>query len=334
MKKIIAIISASSVILLLSAQIKLAIEGTATVNTTIGDWEGINIARNAPTRFVFRNNSIISVNASGYMLHAGDEQAGIENHNLDGQIITGNKFVWNGKCPKSNTHALFTGYNINATIKYNYLERVPSGIQMKADGMANISGGVAYNIVNNPGQSAIPVKGMKNVKIYNNVFYSDKVFYKNDSVGVWRGLIDIYANTDEGQNAAVSNSAGTKIKNNIFYTVNRIYNIAIYDSASLPGFESDYNIFYCEAGSPVFSYLGKYLTFAQWQALGYDSHSTIVNPKFRDLIDFVPDEPLYHGTNLGELWQDGLSISAKWIPGSSPAISRQKSSWQTGARIY
>ncbi len=210
----------------------MLIEGTSTVNTIPGDWEGINIARSAPTRFVFRNNSIISSNASGYMLHAGDEQSGTENNNLDGQIITGNKFVWNGKSPKSNTHALFTGYNINATIKYNYLEKVPSGIQMKSDGMTNTSGGVAYNIINNPGQAAIPVKGMKNVKIYNNVFFSDKVFYKNDSVGVWRGLIDIYANTDEGQSTSVSNSSGTKIKNNIFYTVNRIYNIAIYDSAS------------------------------------------------------------------------------------------------------
>jgi hypothetical protein len=132
----------------------------------------------------------------------------------------------------------------------------------------------------------------------------------------------------------VSGSSGTKIKNNIFYTVNRIYNIAIYDSASLSGFESDYNIFYCQAGSPVFSYLGKYLTFVQWQALGYDTHSKNINPKFRDFIDFVPSEPLYHGTDLGELWHDGLSVSAKWIPGSSPAISRQNGTWQTGARIH
>jgi hypothetical protein len=334
MKRTIPLVAASIIILLISAQIKLAVEGTLTINKVEGDWEGINIARSAPTMFIFRNNSIISSNASGYMLHAGDEQAGTENHNLDGQIITGNKFLWNGKRAGSNTHALFTGYNINATIKYNYLEKVPSGIQMKSDGMANLSGGVAYNIVNNPGQAAIPVKGMKNVKIYNNVFYSDKVFYKNDSVGVWRGLIDIYANTDEGQNQSVSNSSGTKIKNNIFYTVNRIYNIAIYDSASLPGFESDYNIFFCESGSPVFNFLGKYLSFAQWQALGYDTHSKIINPKFRDLIDFIPAEPLYHGTDLGELWQDGLSLSAKWIPGSSPALSRQKGSWQTGARVY
>ena len=268
------------------------------------------------------------------MLHAGDEQAGIENNNLDGQIITGNKFVWTGKGMKSNTHALFTGYNINATIRYNYLDKVPSGIQMKSSGMTNSDGGIAYNIVNNPMQSAIPVKGMKNVKIYNNTFFSDRVFYKNDSIGVWRGLIDIYANTDEGQSVSQSNSAGTKIKNNIFYTVYKIYNIAIYDSADLPGFESDYNIFYCEAGSPVFNYLGRYLTFIQWQALGYDKHSKVINPKFRDRIDFVPEEPLFYGTDLGESWQEGLSLSAKWISGTPPSTTNQKGTWQSGARIY
>jgi hypothetical protein len=333
--KIITALSASLlIIILLSSQIKLVIEGTKTVNTIPGDWEGINIARSSPTKFIFRNNFISSINNSGYLLHAGDEQAGIENKNLNGQIITGNKFVWNGKGMRSNTHALFTGYNINATIKYNYLDKVPSGIQMKSDGMTNTDGSVAYNIVNNPWQAAIPVKGMKNVRIYNNTFFSDRVFYKNDSVGVWRGLIDIYANTDEGQNTAQSNSSGTKIKNNIFYTVYRIYNIAIYDSADLPGFESDYNIFYCEAGSPAFNYLGRYLSFIQWQALGYDTHSKIINPKFIDRIDFVPEAPLHYGTDLGESWKEGLSVEAKWIPGTPPAITPQKDTWQSGARIY
>jgi hypothetical protein len=334
MKRIITPFFLSISIFILSSQIRLIMEGTKTENKTTGDWGGINISRSSPTKFIFRNNFISSVNNSGYMLHAGDEQTGIENNNLDGQIITGNKFVWYGNGMKSNTHALFTGYNINATIRYNYLDKIPSGIQMKSNGMTNSDGGVSYNIVNNPWQSAIPVKGMKNVRIYNNTFFSDRVFYKNDSVGVWRGLIDIYPNTDEGQSVSQSNSSGTKIKNNIFYTVYRIYNIAIYDSANLPGFESDYNIFFCEAGSPVFNYLGRYLTFVQWQALGYDTHSKVLNPGFKDRIDFVPEKPHYYGTDLGESWQEGVSVSANWITGAPPLTARQKGTWQNGARIY
>ncbi len=80
-----------------AVQTRLVIEGTSTVNTSSGDWEGLNITRNSKTHFIFRNNSVISSNFSGYMLHAGDEQAGPENNNLDGQIITGNKFQWIGK---------------------------------------------------------------------------------------------------------------------------------------------------------------------------------------------------------------------------------------------
>ncbi len=46
---------------------------------------------------------------------------GLNNNNLDGAIITGNKFTWNGTDETSTTHALFTGYNMDVIIKYNYL---------------------------------------------------------------------------------------------------------------------------------------------------------------------------------------------------------------------
>ena len=48
------------------------------------------------------------------MLQAGDENPSGSNNNLDGEIISGNKFTWNGTDPTSITHGVFTGYNINA----------------------------------------------------------------------------------------------------------------------------------------------------------------------------------------------------------------------------
>ena len=48
------------------------------------------------------------------MLQAGDEGPASTNNNLDGEIISGNKFVWNGENKSSTiTHGIFTGYNIN-----------------------------------------------------------------------------------------------------------------------------------------------------------------------------------------------------------------------------
>src|SRR5512147_695643 len=98
MKKTIAILAIYFVLdtFLIHAQVNLTIEGTVVNNTTQGDWSGVNIQRSSPTKLIYRNNSITSVNASGYMLQAGDETETATNNNLDGEIISGNKLVWNG----------------------------------------------------------------------------------------------------------------------------------------------------------------------------------------------------------------------------------------------
>ena len=307
----------------LLAQANLTIEGTVVNNSESGSWNGVNIQRSVTTTFIYRNNSITSVNAGGYMLQAGDESVSGDNNHLDGAIISGNKLVWKGNDVNSITHGIFTGHNKNVVIKYNYLDRVPMAIIRKStNGMTNTSGGVAYNIVKNPIATAGVVKGMNNVSYYNNTIYSS-------ISGPWRGLIDIYSNTDITPNVPAT---GAKIKNNIFYTVNQIYNIAIHDAACLPGFESDYNVFYCESGTPVFNYLESRKTFAQWQALGYDQHSVVINPNFINTVDFVPAARLDHGTDLGTAWQAGLATTAAWVTGFScdSESKREMAGWSQG----
>jgi uncharacterized protein YjdB len=312
------------------SQTVLTIEGQVFNNTETGFWEGVYIPRNQPTTFTFRNNSITSVNASGYMLQAGDEDPAGSNNNLEGELLTGNRFTWNGTDPSSITHGVFSGYNRNAVLMYNYLDRVPMGLIRKSNGFTNTSGGVAYNIVKNAQAVSVVVKGMNGVNIYNNTLYSDQVMYAGPGVGTWRGLIDVYTNTDLTPNGV---STGTKIKNNIFYTKHQIYNIFIYDAACLTGFESDYNLFYCEDGAPIFNYIGTVMTFDQWRALGYDTHSIVVNPNFRDFTNFIPNVRLDYGTNLGSTWQKGLSLDAVW-GSTDPETANQNGTWQVGARIY
>ena len=308
------------------------IEGQTYVNSS-SNWSGVNIPRSTAISMIFRNNSITSVNSEGYLLQAGDEAPGKNNNKLDGEIITGNRFTWNGINKASTiTHGLFTGYNINCIIVYNYLLRVPTGMVLKSNGMTYSTGGVAYNIINGVGDIAIVVKGTNGVFVYNNTFYSNEVkFTSGSKPGTAYGIVDIFANDGLSPKAY---SKGTKIKNNIFYTVNQIFNITIEDSQDLDGFESDYNIFWCEEGTPVFNYLGKKKTFAEWQALGYDTHSVIVNPNFNNLNDFVPAARLDYGTDLGATWQTGLSTNASWSEGSNPAVANQNGSWQVGAILY
>ncbi len=308
----------------LFGQIVLTIEGTEVIDTTTGSSFGIVIPRSQATIFTYRNNSLTYVNSSGYILQAGDETPAYTNNNLDGEIITGNRFTWNGQDENSTTHAVFTGFNLNVVIKYNYLYRTPNGIQRKSDGMTDISGVIAYNIINNP-KVGIVVKGMNGIKIFNNTLYCE---YNQEQT--YRGLIDIHTNFDGGLSAV---STGTKIFNNIFYTKFRTLNIKIYETACLSGFESDYNLFWCESGDPVFEINGKKLSFSEWQALGYDLHSVVINPEFKDLTAFVPQARLDYGKNLGAEFQSGLAASAVWGK-TDPELMNQDLIWQVGARIH
>jgi len=310
----------------------LVVENQSFVNSA-ANWSGVMISHSSPVNLVFRNNLVTSVNSEGYMLQAGDEAPSGSNNKLDGEIITGNKFVWNGVDKASTiTHGIFLGYNINSIIKYNYLFRVPTGIVLKSNGMTNTAGGVAYNIISRSGNIAVAIKGINNVVVYNNTFYSDEVKYtSNSNPGTNYGIVDIFAN--DGLSPVVY-SKGTKIKNNIFYTVNQISNITVEESGDLEGFESDYNVFWCESGTPVFNYLGSVKTFSQWQALGYDTHSVVINPGFSDFTNFVPANLLNYGTDLGSVWQEGLSVDANWTTGTAPATAIQNGQWQSGARLH
>lgn len=79
------------VVFTVNAQTNLTISGRVYTNSE-DTWLGVNIPRNEPTALVFKNNSITSINRYGYMLQAGDEGARATNNNLDGAVITGNKF--------------------------------------------------------------------------------------------------------------------------------------------------------------------------------------------------------------------------------------------------
>jgi len=313
------------------AQTVLTYQGQ-TYNYSQGQW--LTVPHNVRTTFSFLNNSITSSATSMYILSAGDEGIMSTNNNLDGEIISGNKFVWNDPNPGQNwnsiTHGVFTGCMINVQIKYNYLQRIPMGIIRKSgSSMTNTSGGVSYNIINSFNVGGV-VKGMNHVYWYNNTFYQDRT-----TAQTWRACIDIYENDDSDANPNPSPARYTKIKNNIFYTKYKTRAISI-TADSRNGFECDYNVYWCEEGdhTPVFQVAGSLLTWNQWRALGYDQHSVVMNPDFIDFVNFVPRNRLDYGTNLGTEWQTGLSTSATWVVGTAPTTTNQNGTWQVGARIH
>jgi hypothetical protein len=311
----------------LSGQVTLVKEGTNTNSTVTGSWMGVDIPRNVATAFTFRNNSITSVNTEGYMLQAGDEAPVSNNNHLDGEIITGNKFTWNGVNSSTViTHGLFAGYNINSVVRYNYLDKVPYGIVFKSgtdagQNMTFTTGGCAYNICRN-GKFAGRAKGINGVSFINNTFY-------NDDGSLWYFLL-ITANMDR---AVPAPSVGTRVYNNIFYTTTQMPMIKI-ESGCLKNFECDYNVYWCSAGEPTFNIDGTTVTWTQWRSRGFDAHSVIKNPAFINTTDLVPATRLDYGTDMGAQWQTGLSTKATWITGTAPATTNQNGTWQAGARVY
>jgi hypothetical protein len=308
------------------ADLILTIEGQTYTDTNTGIWNGVTFDRSNPTSFTFRNNAISSVNDGNYMLLAGDEDIQSSNNNLDSELISGNKLTWGGASDADGCHGIFVGYNKNYSINYNYLNHVPYGIVTKSgaaggENMTNTSGGISYNIIKNS-YLGVRIKGMNGVMIYNNTFYDD--MHQGLS-----GFIYSTTNPDNGNKP----STGIKIKNNIFY-LKYAGNYIHIETGDESGFECDYNIYYCESGTPTWNYHGSAKTFAQWQALGYDLHSMIINPNFINRTALVPSIRLDYGVNLGSEFQNGLTTAAVWTVGTSPAIVSQTETWQVGARLY
>lgn len=307
-----------------SAQVNLTIVGRV-YNNSDDTWEGVNIPRSSPTKLIFKNNRITSDNRFGYMLQAGDESRTANNNNLDGAVISGNMLIWNGSDMEVIPHGIFTGHNSNVVVKYNYLNNVPMGIIRKsATNMTNTGGGAAYNIIRG-GVVGIVIKGMSGVNIYNNTFYQDR-----SPSQTWRPHIHIYTNTDDNLNSVSHN---TRIYNNIFYTKHKTPMITIEDQESLNGFECNYNLYWSEAGPPVFNVNGREITFEEWQQMGFDRNSTVMNPGFKDHVNLIPGSRLDFGTDLGLEWAEGLAVNAVWS-NSDPATAYQNGKWQVGARIF
>jgi len=314
----------------LFGQITLTYEGQRYIDTLCTNVNGISIPRGELATFVFKNNYVEACNTGGYLLQAGVETNIYPEYvnTLPNSLITGNKFVWTGdQNANTITHGIFTGYEANARIMYNYLDHVPMGIIRKSDGMTDSTGVVAYNIIVSPPAVGVVVKGMNGVRIYNNTFYSEDSTYVSPGIGTWRGLIDVYKNDNP-----VADAKYVKIKNNIFYTKNRIYNINVMDTACLQGFESDYNIFWCEKGEPLFIVAGVQKTLTQWREMGYDTHSQVMNPNFKDFINFAPRFRLQWGTPTE--FDMGIAMSDYWAVGFDPVLVKQNGYWQQGARIY
>lgn len=310
--------------LLLNGQEPYSFSG---VDTTLAESDGYNVSPRYSAHDVdIRNSKFYKSETTGYILQAGDDNYYVASaHNLDGAVIKGNYLDYGGALGGS-VHGIMCGYNSNYDIAYNYIDGPAYSVVHEGgydDGtpMANTSGGIHSNILRNCKYTYI--WGYDSARFYNNTFYSSingTYLFVGKSNGT---TIDAYAKN-------------VQIVNNIFYmTVEDIVMSIEVDCDT--GLVVDYNIYYSEVGvdnEPRFMYKGSEQTWDEWQALGYDEHSVILDPNFIDTVNFVPTTRLDYGTDLGTEYDYGLAEVSRWVVGTAPDTTQQNGTWQVGAIIY
>ncbi len=327
MKKIktILILISGLTTIISSAQTPVVMTDSAYVYSTTGHSNLVIVDDDVPILLTFSRNTITCQNSSGLILFAGRDLPDEDVNNVDNAIISGNWIDWNGTI--GSAHGIMAGYNINFDIRHNKIDKAPYGIVIEGtQGMTYTKGGVSYNIFTGSQYYGVTNEGQSNLPIYNNTFYNG---YSNIS-----GYVLHIGYNNEVTPTAYTHNA--KIKNNIFYS-RKDPDFIFVDSEAALTLECDYNLYYVEDGDhkPRFYIGGRgELTFEQWQALGFDIHSIVIDPDFIDTINFVPSKPLFYGTDLGEEFDAGLDPSYKFVAKQYPATTRQGVSWQVGAITY
>lgn len=299
------------------------------LDTTLVTSQGFTITRDVPYNATIENNRFTSTLNSTYLLQSGDD--GYDDataHNLDGAVITGNYLSNPITAGTGGIHGIIAGYSLDYKIKYNYFNGSYYGVVVEGgydDGspMENTAYHITGNIFRN-NSAPLLIAGYDSVLVYNNTYYND-INFANWQLAVMESNGTVIP--------AISRSI--IIKNNIFYTTDNYHMINV-DPDCIEGFVCDYNIYYCEnstGNGMTFLHNGVSRTFAQWQALGYDTHSEIRDPNFNNTIDLVPDaDSVSIGDNLGTDFQYVLADDADWVVGIAPDTAIQPTVWNVGAR--
>jgi hypothetical protein len=254
---------------------------------------------------------------------------------ISGECI-GNKILgqhyW-GVAPGS-AHGIQVANNDGWLFKYNYINGAGMNLIFKVSGVdLDTPNNIAeYNILVNGG---FYNEGGKNAKFYNNIIYND--------------TYDIYCIQISKDYTATYGTSGLLIKNNIL-----INKLASPSTSSRPfwiassgcSWVSDNNLIH--STNTETAYVDGYQkTFAQWQALGYDTNSLNLslaqaNALFTDqgnriFTPAVGSLAIGAGATLDAAYDDGLDASTVWGSENQLPIvvtKQQGSNWDIGAYIH
>lgn len=196
------------------------------------------------------------------------------NANLnDGSIVEGNRIVgFKHDLPASTgtTHCLFVGNGVNIKTRYNYISESCIGLVVKTGAQQSYtSEGVYGNIIVDCTKS-IWVRGVSALNVFNNTIIHTATAYGQE--------FDSCIILDE--NSAIAGDQFCEnviVKNSIIISLRNAGLLQNWDAhAGANGCTADYNIYYSSVAKP-FKIGATTYSFAEWQALGYDTHSVMLS---------------------------------------------------------
>ncbi|HJW28325.1 MAG TPA: right-handed parallel beta-helix repeat-containing protein [Saprospiraceae bacterium] len=272
--------------------------------------------------------------------------------------------VRNCYCSNSQKRGIFTGFTDDLLLEYNeclssidehgiYVSNSSDrsiirfntchnnhggGIQINADGSQGgdgistdpkIYGNIIYE--NGVGGGAgINLDGVQGAFIYNNLLYN------NHASGIALFQLDgnapsinakvihntIINSSDARWSVLIVNGAtGAQVYNNILINQHPWKGSIALDPDAIPGFNSDYNVL---VNSLSNNGDGNHITFAAWQALGYDAHSMLAAP-LADIF-VAPGSGDYHLLNNAQAVNTGNSNFAFGVNVDLDGVTRPQGS--------
>lgn len=174
--------------------------------------------------------------------------------------------------------------------------------------------------------------GVSNVLIYNNLFIENPGDAPANGLVTVGPFTGIYNNTfmggGSGQAINIGGSGLATIENNLVENCTFILANSIATNFNI---YSDYNMCYNIPGGQACSYSrsssSSFLSFLQWQALGYDAHSSISNPNLNSSYNpQVSSVIIGVGTNLSALfltdfYQNSRQTNGAWVIGAVSTLA-------------
>ena len=171
-----------------------------------------------------------------------------------------------------------------------------------------------------------------NMVIAPNLNADSAVTHWQESTSTQTGTADIWNNTIIGGRRSVNidNSPNVQIKNNIIQPAAGGYGVFVMNT-TLAGANVDNNLIWAPNGYIAYT-SGSTLTWSQWRALGYDSHSINADPQFTNAAAgnytvSATSPAIDHGATIAAVTND---FSGAPRP-SGAAYDIGASEWQSGA---